>query len=597
MWYHKQHSAITCFISAVLLLILYVPYVRAAEVPVYMTGVDFTGGAKELFGASQYSEITNYVYAQSTGATATMSATFKLGELPVVPMFLHIKGRDDDAPSKCAIEILLNGSALFRGKNDFSDSQWDIRKIPLPPGALKSGENHLIITNKEEAGQPGMPPWFMVASCAIAPGEFTMKPIVNITKDFFVAIPSTKHPLPEPLAMGEEAGFKIRGIKGWMWRPEQYLEEIPVLAEYKMNFLMNCYGSMCDIENYGWGDPQVNRWWEPLPEWKKEAYEKIVRASQDAGIQFCFSMNPNICTRRIVDYNSTEDIDLLWQHYAWMQSIGVKWFNISLDDISEGIDAAGQAKVVNEILRRLRLKDPDSRMIFCPTYYWGDGTGKEQQPYLEELAQMLDKDVYLFWTGDSVVGTISRSGAETFKGIAQHRIILWDNYPVNDNWPTMHLAPVTGRDPDLCEVIDGYMSNSMCTQNQANRIPLLTCADYAYNPKAYDPSRSIGQAIVHLAETREQQEALKDLVEAYAGMLLYGKGPNFNAVRERYLTLFTTPHPYYILSTYIRQMGNLTERFEKAFPERFGAAKKTLNDDIAWLKNTFTARYGESSLP
>ncbi len=37
-----------------------------------------------------------------------------------------------------------------------------------------------------------------------------------------------------------------------------------------------------------------------------------------------------------------------------MQGLGVTWFSVCLDDISAGIDAAGQAKVVNALLARLR---------------------------------------------------------------------------------------------------------------------------------------------------------------------------------------------------------------------------------------------------
>src|SRR5215475_5898696 len=148
-------------------------------------------------------------------------------------------------------------------------------------------------------------------------------------------------------------------------------------------------------------------------------------------------MNPNLVSKRIVNDNSPGSIEALYKHYAWMQSLGVKWFNISLDDISSGINASTQAKVVNEILHRLRAKDSAAQMIFCPTYYWGDGTGKEHQPYLERLAGELDGDVYLFWTGDSVVGKITRNAAENFRRISGHRLFLWDNSPVNDNNPSM----------------------------------------------------------------------------------------------------------------------------------------------------------------
>ena len=77
----------------------------------------------------------------------------------------------------------------------------------------------------------------------------------------------------------------------------------------------------------------------------------------------------------------------------------------------------------------------------------------------------------------------------------------------------MNLGPLTGRDLDLCEVIYGYMSNPHCAQNQANRIPLLTCADYSYNPWSYDPGRSIGQSILHLTKTQDERQVLKRLVE------------------------------------------------------------------------------------
>ncbi len=424
------------------------------------------------------------------------------------------------------------------------------------------------------------------------PSEVPDTPRPDITREFTVVLPDSVRPLPEPLADGESPGFRIRGIKGWMWRPEQYLAEIPVLAEYRMNFLMNCYTSLCDVEHYAWGDPRVNRWWEPLPAEKATAYEQIVRRCRQVGIQFCFSMNPNLFANRPVRYDSTEDLELLWQHYAWMQSLGVQWFNLSLDDISQGIDASGQARLVNAIYGRLRAADPKVQFIFCPTWYWGDGTDEKARPYLETLARELNPEVYVFWTGDGVVGRITRRCAESYRKIVAHRLFLWDNYPVNDNQPTLHLGPVTGRDPDLCEVVEGYLSNAMCKQNEANRIPLLTCADYAYNPRAYDPARSIGQSIMHLAETSRQRHILRDLVEAYPGMLVYGRGTGFNAVREQFMRISAEPHSRYVAEAYVRHVEGLLERMKSAFPGRFEATKTTVADDVAWMKQAIIDKYG-----
>ena len=361
-----------------------------------------------------------------------------------------------------------------------------------------------------------------------------------------------------------------------------------------MNFLMNCYSSMFDLENHpNWTDGQANRWWEDVPAAKKAALEEVVRACQKNGIQFCFSMNPNICCKRIVNDNSPEKVEQLWKHYAWMQGLGVKWFNISLDDITEGINGSTQAKVVNEIFHRLRTKDPGAQMVFCPTYYWGDGTGTNQQPYLEVLARELDKDVYLFWTGDAVVGKVTTKAAETFRRISGHRIFLWDNYPVNDNSPTMHLGPVVDRDPGLGVVIEGYMSNPHCKQNEMNRIPLATCADYAWNPEAYDPARSIGQAIAHLANTPARREVLHDLVETYPGMLIYTphRGTEFNSVQEVFDRILGVAHSRQASLGFLEHLQKLSERLKTEFPDNYHAEKVTLDNDIQIARKKLTAKY------
>ena len=588
-----KHS--TTYLNTLLWLTLAVSAAGSQPTPEALasfTGAEFRGGAKDLFGSNFDGEQVNYVYALPTGAHATMEVTFPLKSVPPGPLFVHLKGRDDDYPAQCAIAIELNGRTLFEGRNTYSTKAFETKRFAIPEGVLKAGENTLVIASREKEGNVGMPPWFQVAACVVAPEKYVIRR--DLHKDFWMTLPAEKRPFPEPLPEGKQPGFKFRGTKGWMWTPQQYLAEIPYLAQFKGNFLMNCYGSMCDVEHYRWGDPQCNRWWEDLPEAKKKAYEEVVRECQRNNIVFCFSMNPNILSKRVVNDNAPGSVDALFKHYAWMQGLGVKWFNISLDDITLGINASSQARVVNEVLGRLRAKDPEAQMIFCPTYYWGDGTGKEQKPYLETLARELDKDVFLFWTGEAVVGKITRKGAETFHNLGGHRMFLWDNYPVNDDRPTMHLGPVIDRDPDLCEVVDGYMSNPMCKQNEINRFPLLTCLDYAWNPAAYDPFRSIGQAILHLADTAPQREALRDLVEAYPGMLIYGQhSTGFNAVQEQFTRIVTAPFSRQAALAYIEHLQRLSDRLKQQFPGQYAPARQTLDNDIQLLKKRFAERYPE----
>ena len=420
------------------------------------------------------------------------------------------------------------------------------------------------------------------AGCKTLPAE---------SSPFQIQTPAKALPFPEPLAAEQEPGFKFRGTKGYAWTPEQYLEEIPWLAKFKMNFLMNCYVSMFTSSH-----PWKNEWWKPLPDAKKAAYEKVIRACQTNGIIFCFCMNPQLASKRPLNPTHSEDIDQLFQHYAWAQNQGVKWFSVCVDDVNWGgkgpVEAGAEdAKMVNIVLGRLREKDPKAEMIFCPGIYHGDGSSLNDHAYLETLGQDLNPDVYVFWTGDATVTPhITRRAAESYKKAVNHRLFLWDNYPVNDGHPTMSLGPVSGRAPDLCEVVDGYMSNPMETQNEINRIPLATCADYAYNPCDYNPARSIAQAILLFGKTHAQQKVLKELVEAYPGFLFSGGGTGTNPVRNKFEKLAGETDAHAAARQFLQPIEDLFARLTKEFPGQFNDAKKSVAADIAWMSQKFNGQ-------
>ena len=565
---------------------------------VELRGTDLEGGASKHYGSERDGRVdVNYVYARPTGAASTMQAKFRLSRTPEEPVFLHLSALDDDYDSQAKVEFKVNDKVVFSGPSEFPGERWLKRRYPVPLEALEPGQATITISCIDEQGRLGAPPWFMVALCAIAGEGYELRtPPRDVTKDFFVELPEKIRPLPEPLPEGKtEPGFKLRGSKGWLWRPEQYLEEIPTMAKYKLNFLMNCYGSMWYRNESG---GYTNPWWQPMPQERKQAYAKIIRSCKEHGIIYCFAYHPQLASSRPLDPTSDADIDQFYQHFDWAQSQGARWFSVSLDDVSWGakgpaVGGEQHSRLVNVILGRLRQKDPEAQMIFCPVPYWGDGTNPEHRAYLEAVAGDMHPDTYIFWTGDSVVTPyITRKAAESYRGIVKHRLVLWDNYPVNDNAPALHLGPVTGRDPDLCEVIDGYMSNPLCTQNQANRIPLLTCADYSYNPWSYDPGRSIGQSIAHLAKTQDERQALKSLVEAYPGMLLHHSGTGFNCARGEFTRILSTPHARFTAEGYAAHVEALAGRLDRVFPDRMAPARKTVRDDATWMRSRLSKRYG-----
>jgi hyaluronoglucosaminidase len=268
----------------------------------------------------------------------------------------------------------------------------------------------------------------------------------------------------------------------------------------------------------------------------------------------------------------------------------LQWFCLCLDGTSWGSDGPAKgglphATLVNAIFNRLRNEDKDSQMLLCPVACWGDGANHDHHAYLESLAREMHPDVYVFWSGDAeVTPRITGVAAESYKTIVKHRLFLWDNYPVNDGSPTLHLGPLSGRDPDLCEVIDGYLSNPMFPQNQINRLPLGTCAEYAFNPRAYNPARAIGRAISRLADTEGQQQALKMLIQAYPGFLASGGGTGTNPVREKMKAILAGRNQEFVVRGLIQRMEATLSKLMQEFPSQFPSTKKTVKNDIIWLK-------------
>jgi hypothetical protein len=139
---------------------------------------------------------------------------------------------------------------------------------------------------------------------------------------------------------------------------------------------------------------------------------------------------------------------------------------------------------------------------FCPSYYSEDPLlarmfGAFEKDFLATLASFLPEGVACFWTGPSVVSkAITLAHARKISRVLKHPLIVWDNYPVNDLSMSaeLHLAPLTGRDPRLPEVVYGYLNNPML-QPTLSRIALATCFDYANDPVRYRPERSWQRAV------------------------------------------------------------------------------------------------------
>lgn len=409
-------------------------------------------------------------------------------------------------------------------------------------------------------------------------------------------LPDFKKSFIESAELSQDpTGFRIRGIKGWAWTTEQYLEEIPWLSKYKMNFLMNCFVSLYSHQKKSRNDSWNNDWWLPLRADQKKGIEAIIDKCKEYAISFCFSMHPQLNTKRPINLGDEKDYKDFFQHYEWAQQKGVSWFSICLDDVyadpSVRISGKEQATFVNMVFNDLKKVNAGTQMIFCPTWYWGTGENEVQKKYFDELAQYLHKDVFVFWTGNTTRSPqITLKDAAAFKEVIKHKIILWDNYPANDGRPTMHLQPVSQRDRDLYKVIDGYMALPMASQNQITRIPLFTAADFAFSPQNYNPNQSILESIVHQTDDKKQQQILLELVKLYSSDTITAS-TRFNPILHEFERINKNSDNKHHAYDFIVKTEKVLSYLKLYFPNAYDNAKATIAENITEMKLQFKNIY------
>lgn len=282
----------------------------------------------------------------------------------------------------------------------------------------------------------------------------------------------------------------IEGFYGDTWEQGKRLSVMSLMAKYNMNTF---YYAPKDDEYHR------EKWREIYPEKELSELKNLFTFADENYIDFCWCIGPGLTYR----YTSSEDFDLLINKIRNVYSIGVRNFGLLLDDIpsdfqykedAERFDSTVDAHIflVNETYKALKEFDSSITLTVCPTQYFGDEKGY----YISKFGSGIPADVSLFWTGAEICSRIqtTREADEFFRS-TRHKPLYWDNYPVNDAemFQEMHIGALIGRDKDLYKSCEGIISNVM-EYAESSKIPLMTVADYLWNPDSYDPEKSLENA-------------------------------------------------------------------------------------------------------
>lgn len=306
----------------------------------------------------------------------------------------------------------------------------------------------------------------------------------------------------EDYPLFETRGY-IEGFYGPTWSQESRLSVMRLMAKYGMNTYF--YAPKDDVYHR-------EKWREKYPQNDWDNLKALFDAATDNFLQFNWCIGPGLTYK----YTSDEDFNLLIEKIKSIYDMGVRGFGLLLDDIPWEFQYAEDAQkydgivdahidLINRTYNTLKALDSTVTLSVCPTQYSGDENGY----YVSKFGKGIPSDVKMFWTGEEICSRVLtvRESQELLRS-TDHRPLFWDNYPVNDceMFQEMHLGAVIGRDKELYKACEGLISNVM-EYAECSKIPLMTVADYLWNPKAYNPDASLKNA--HYEILGEKAETFK----------------------------------------------------------------------------------------
>jgi hypothetical protein len=166
--------------------------------------------------------------------------------------------------------------------------------------------------------------------------------------------------------------------------------------------------------------------------------------------------------------------------------------------------------LVRELYARLKKTHPHSHMLVCPAYYWNPKGAyqAEGEKYLREFGRLVPEDVLIVWTGPVVRSRkITREQVQVFTDLIGRKPYYWDNtIYARHSQPTYTLDPFDSQYPDrFWEMIApagggsasgrGGLHNNGNAASEAYKVGCLVYGDYAWNPEAYEPTKSLDKAL------------------------------------------------------------------------------------------------------
>jgi hypothetical protein len=290
--------------------------------------------------------------------------------------------------------------------------------------------------------------------------------------------------LAQDFQVAESPAFVHRGIiesfNGSSWSHRDRLEMLRFLGRVRMN-------------RYIYAPSSESSPGERFSGRGVERFKQLVKTAEENFVQLVYALRPEPSA----GYSGDEAAAALIRKLDEMIALGVRGFAINFDDAPKTLQkdedraqfktmAAAHAHLINRIHRHLKQSRNDFDLSVIPA----PGANVQlSRDYLKELGAAIPQEIPIIQTGVE-------------DAPANRRQIVLDNFPSGDSesW-RLFLGAKRGGSPRPGDDAAGFIARPMIYP-RASMLPIATAAEYAWNPRDYDPQRAIGRALNLLYDER-----------------------------------------------------------------------------------------------
>lgn len=307
------------------------------------------------------------------------------------------------------------------------------------------------------------------------------------------------------IKINDEPSFKYRGIiEGYYGTPWSYenRRDLPAFMDkHRLNVYMYAPKS----------DPYHRVKWDELyPEEELSKLLELKNSLEERNIDFYYCISPGYTKGggRVFQYVNDEDFEILFRKLDQVINEGVNKFGLLLDDIDYQLKGdnlkkfkrpgIAHAYICNKVYDYLNEKVHELEFVMCPTEYHQIGYSE----YREDLKNLLNDDIKVFWTGDNVCAeVITDEQVSITKEAFGKDLFIWDNFPVSDftYGVRQYIGPLINRTVSLSNYASGYIINPM-NLYEISKIAMITQSHYAWNSSKYDANKSFEIALRSFGE-------------------------------------------------------------------------------------------------